>query len=200
MPVTAAIDSAERNAAKALEERKAASKRALERLKGAPIEKQFKALGDTKELEPEHQLELRASLEARVEKAEKEAEKERQKSSAPVSAGFASRFKIWRSRLRYRVVPIAIKSLIGVAFLAAVCVAYARTPRDVVVSRYGKDVAWTWTLNGVPFDGVFSIRTTYARMRINGTDSTIRQWYSGVGYAEAVVPNDALAPFTGLPQ
>ena len=185
MPVDEEIAAARAEDESARKERLAASKKLLDSLKRAAAKKQFEAIGGESGLEPEHRRELIAHIDATTTPQETP-------KVAPIAGGVATPFEIWRSRLRYRIVPVAVKAFVGLAFVGALGVAYLRTPDDLVVSAYENDVAYTWTFNGRQYAGPLRVRHPYARMSVGAQQSVIRDWLPSLGYAQAVVSNEAL--------
>lgn len=188
------------DAAKALEQRYAAAAQAateaatfvaevsskhLTGLLRASLEKRFAALAETGSvLTPDDRAKLLASLKGQA------------APSRPISATTASRWAIFRSRLPYRVVPIAIRAFSGVAFLGLGLLAWHRTPEQWVTIKDTKAATTQWRLP----DGTMMARspttdTRYALLRRDGQIGVVRAWLPGRGYAEARVPIDDLQAF-----
>jgi hypothetical protein len=148
------------------------------------VSKQFSAFEDDKDLLPEDRRRLREHLESLTSSHSGE------RAVAP-AVGTASRFEIWRSRLRYRLVPVATKAVVSAIFVISFAVAAWRTPQDWVASRNNRDVVWT--LNGAQYEAPLVAGRTYPRMRSEADQSTIRDWVPRVGYAETTIPTEWLS-------
>ena len=102
-----------------------------------------------------------------------------------IVATMASRLEIWRSRLPYRVFPMAV---LGISFAAAVVLAataYHHTPQEWVtvttsqvfsVQASGPD-GYALALDVSPGE-------RFALMRIENGQGILRYWLAGQGYAE----------------
>lgn len=185
------------DAAKALEQRYAAAAKAateavtlvaeasakhLAGLLRSSTETRFAALAETGSvLTPDDRAKLLASLKGQA------------APSRPISATTASRWAIFRSRLPYRVVPIAIKAFSGVAFVGLGLLAWHRTPEQWVTIKNTKAPTTQWRLpEGAMISGPPSTDTRYALLRYDGTTGVLRAWLPGRGYAEARLPIDDL--------
>lgn len=108
-----------------------------------------------------------------------------------VSAGTASRWVIFRSRLPYRRRALLLTGL-GVAWaISAGLVAWSNTPLAQVKSVFPQDVAAVFTLaNGVVVGDRLTPREAYGLVRNANGEAVLRKWIPGVGYAQARVPAD----------
>lgn len=181
------------DAAKALEQRYAAagksateaatyvaeaSAKHLAGLLRSSTEKRFAALAEAGSvLTPDDRAKLLASLKGQA------------APSRPISATTASRWAIFRSRLPYRVVPIAIKTFSVIALLGLVLLAWGRTLEQWVTIKNTKASTTQWRLpEGPMISGPPSTDIRYALLRRDGEIGVIRAWLPGRGYAEARVP------------
>ena len=114
-----------------------------------------------------------------------------------ITAGTASRWAIFRSRLPYRVQPLVLGGLAVAGGITALLVARSHTPEGIVASSYSQNLQVAFTLpNGTlaldPFEdnrpyGLDAGRS-YALVRQENGEAVLRQWVPGIGYAEAHVP------------
>ncbi len=157
------------------------SRAALDRLLARPADTRFAALEDgAPQLLPEHRRELLSSLRA----ADDAAEAPRIRAAVPR----ATRFEVWRGRLPFQARRLVRDGLLGLCFVAAVGLAYRRTPVSWVEIQGTQDIAASWVMpdGRVVGDRLVAGRA-YAMMRIVGTMAELREWRSGNGYAEARV-------------
>lgn len=174
----------EAEAASAAVER--ASKERLEVLKRAAPSEQFRAFeSDDGQLTPEHRRALLKHL------------RETPAKTVSVAATTATRLEIWRSRLPYRAVPIAVTGLaIGMAavlfFLAS-----RNTPRRAVQIANAEDlvgVTWTGPDGRRLFDDRLIAGRRYGLVNEDDGGAILRDWRPGHGYAVANIPKTYLVP------
>ncbi|WP_158809657.1 hypothetical protein [Beijerinckia sp. L45] len=180
--VTAQYAAAEAQAAAARKAdaaaKREASKKALDRLLKKPMSERFESIADPKlALTPAHRRELVRSLENAVPE------------QRAIIATTASRFEIWRARLPYRVIPLAMAGAVIIALFASAVTAYRHTPKQWVVIDSTEPVRVDWTSP----EGLMSSETAapgskYVLARIEGNVAILRYWVSGTGYAEGRVP------------
>lgn len=155
----------------------AASKRHLDGLLKAKPEARFSALAEASSpLTPEDRGRLLQSLRGQAQPVR------------PITAATASGFAIWRSRLPYRVVPMAMWGIILVAGLGLVGLARHRTPEGSVTIAAREAMPTRWQLpDGGGLDGILRPGERYALVRWEGEVGRLRKWYPGYGYAETLV-------------
>ncbi|APX85908.1 hypothetical protein BV511_15065 [Methylorubrum extorquens] len=111
----------------------------------------------------------------------------------PISAGTASRWAIFRSRLPYRIVPITIKALSAVAVVGLGLLAWHRTPEQWVSIRASIASNTQWRLpEGTVMTGAPTTDARFALLRRDSRIGVVRAWLPGRGYAEARVAIDDL--------
>lgn len=169
----AAIEAAEAASAHVTD----ASNRHLAKLLRASSEAKFKALAEASSpLTPEDRGKLLQSLNGQS------------PPSRPVTAATASRLAIWRSRLPYRIVPLAVRGLILVAGLSLGLLAWHRTPERWMTIASQQVLSTRWQLpNGETIDGTLKPGERYVLVRREGEAGFLRSWYPGRGYAETRV-------------
>lgn len=155
----------------------AASKRHLDGLLNSKPEARFSALAETSSpLTPEDRGRLLQSLRGRGQPAR------------PITAATASRLAIWRSRLPYRVVPVAMWGITLVAGLWLVLLAWHRTPEGSVTIAGRDTLSTRWQLpDGGALEGILRPGERYVLVRWEGQVGRLRKWYSERGYAETLV-------------
>ena len=110
-----------------------------------------------------------------------------------IVATMASRLEIWRSRLPYRVFPMAV---LGISFAVAVflaATAYRHTPQEWVAVATSQ----TFSIQASGPDGYtrdldVSPGERYALIRVEGGQGILRYWLPGQGYAEFRLPVENL--------
>lgn len=154
-----------------------ASKRHLDGLLRAKPEARFSALAElSSPLTPEDRARLLQSLRGQNQPAR------------PITAATASRLAIWRSRLPYRIVPVAMWSLTLVAGLGLVGLARHRTPEGSVTITGREAMTTRWQLpDGGALEGILRPGERYVLVRWEGPVGRLRKWYPGYGYAETLV-------------
>jgi hypothetical protein len=155
----------------------AASKRHLDGLLKAKPEARFSALAEASSpLTPEDRGRLLQSLRGQSQP------------TRPITAATASGFAIWRSRLPYRVAPMAMWGLTLVAGLGLVSLARHRTPEGAVTIAAREALVTRWQLpDGGTVDGILRPGERYALVRWEGQLGRLRKWYPGYGYAQTLV-------------
>lgn len=174
------VSDARRDAKQAKADVEAVSRRRLDELKRRSVEDRFKALGENApELLPQHRRELLRTLQG-----------QEIARSVPINAGFASRWELFRARLPYRVVPLALIGFTSVIGIGLVQLSRTRTPAYWVVSRYTEPVQATFTLSTgqLAFDRL-EPGERYAVLPRDAGTANLRRWVPGTGYATAQVPS-----------
>ncbi|MGX9984670.1 hypothetical protein [Methylobacterium fujisawaense] len=170
---------AARQAAKAAEDAvRQASARHLADLLRAKPEVRFAALVDNVSiLTPEDRTQLLTSMRGGA------------PPSRPILAGTASHWAIWRSRLPYRAVALAVRGLLLVAGLGLGALAWHHTPERWVSIAGDRDLSsrWQWP-GGQITEGVLRPGEHYLLVRRDGEVGLLRHWSAEYGYAEIRVP------------
>ena len=190
MPVENARAAARQAREKSDKERESESEKELKRLLQRSPSEQLDALDSNEILIPEQRRKLVEHLEGLISGP---------KALETVSAAMATWWEVWLSRLPYRIVSWTAKGLVISAFAAAALVAYARTPKDMVVSVYDEDMKLKWTFNGEEFADVLHARQAYGRMAISGDWSQLRVWEPSLGYRTIWSPNSYVKPLNKSP-
>ena len=169
----AAIQAAEAAAAHVTD----ASGQPLSKLPRASPQAKFKALAEASSpLTPEDRGKLLQSLNGHS------------PPSRPITAATASRLAIWRSRLPYRIVPLAMRGLILVTGLGLGLLAWHRTPERWMKITGQEVLSTRWQLpNGEIIEGILKPGERYVLVRREGKIGLLRSWYPGRGYAETRV-------------
>lgn len=109
--------------------------------------------------------------------------------SRPILAGTASRWAIWRSRLPYRTVAVAVRGLLLLAGLGLGALAWHRTPERWVSLAGDKvlNTRWQWPGSQIT-EGVLRPGERYVLVRREGEVGLLRHWSAEYGYAETRVP------------
>jgi len=106
-----------------------------------------------------------------------------------VTAKTASRWAIWRARLRYNVASLMV---VGASVVIAGCLFLAArqsTPEQWVMSAYPQDILATWRFANGGFAGdQLQAQRRYLLYRRKGDQGVLRQWAPAMGYAETRVP------------
>jgi len=157
---------------------KKASRVELDRLLALPVDDRFAALAKPDlPLTDAHRRELVRSV------------KETRPPKSPIAINTATKWAIWRSRLRFRVFSVASITagliVVGGHFL----VALNQTPKQLVESAFDYDVQGNWRIS----DGrVFAIPikpgVRYQLVRIEAEYGDLRLWSPPFGYGEMRVP------------
>ena len=106
-----------------------------------------------------------------------------------ITGGTATRWAIFRSRLRYRKRPLILSGLALGWALVAVVVAWSNTPVGTVVSVYPQNVAVVFKLqNGFVAADQMVPNQSYGLVRQGNGEAVLRRWIPGLGDAEAHVP------------
>ncbi len=111
-----------------------------------------------------------------------------------IDVGFASRFEVFRSRLRYRSWTFIVSGILLAAVVASFAVALMRTPR-MWVEVVGPSFQKTSVLHpdGSKTDEtIYPSSERYQLMRIEGDVALLRKWVAGSGYEYFSVPVEAL--------
>ena len=110
-----------------------------------------------------------------------------------ISGGTAGRWTLIRSRLRYRVGPLAIAGLLVLTGASSLILARANTPIAMVMSDASQDLPVLFRLKDgqVAFD-TLEASTRYALVRQENGTAVLRRWKPWVGYAEVQVPVEAV--------
>ena len=145
-------------------------------LRGGP-EARFAALADPAScLTPEHRGQLLASLRGQAAPAR------------PISAATASWWAIWRSRLPYRVVPLALRGIGAAALIGLGLLAWHRTPAGWVTITGRQALLAPWQLpDGSRSETTLTPGQHYPLVRWEGEVGILRLWLPGRGYAETRV-------------
>lgn len=160
-----------------------ASSKLLASLKRQSVEKRFAAFESAgKTLTAEDRRELLKSI--------KDSEPA---TRSTVSANTASRFAIWQSGLRYRVVTLASMALMGTLVVIGLAVASARTPDYAVASVYTYPVATEFrSPSGTIYANTMQPGQRYVAIGQSAGQTRLRLWVPRQGYAIASVPSEWL--------
>jgi hypothetical protein len=108
-----------------------------------------------------------------------------------ITGGTATRWALFRSRLRYRKRPLILSGLTLGWALVVIVVAWSNTPVGTVVSVYPQNVPVVFKLpNGFVAADQMVPNQPYGLVRQGNGEAVLRQWIPGLGYAEAHVPAD----------
>jgi len=110
-----------------------------------------------------------------------------------ISATTATWFEIWRSRLPYRVFPLAVLGISTVAAVVLAVTAYRHTPQEwvSVVASQGFRVQ-ARDPDGYAMAQDVSPGDRFALMRVENGQGTLRRWLTGQGYAVFQLPVENL--------
>ncbi|KMO35577.1 hypothetical protein [Methylobacterium aquaticum] len=161
------------------------SKAALDRLIQRPAGDRFAALENgAPQLLPEHRLELLRSVRL--------ASGQTAPAARPV-VGHASAWAVWRGRLPFQAGRLTRDALLTGCALAALVVAWWRTPEAWIEIRSDRDVAASWIMpDGRPGGDRLVAGRAYGLMRRANNMAELRDWHPGVGYAVTQVPVEGL--------
>lgn len=154
----------------------------LQRLLGRSPEQRFAALeAEAKNLTDGDRRALLRSLQGGAQPARQ------------ITAATASPWAVWRSRLPYNVVPLAIGAFSILLGIALLWVAVSRTPDRVAIAVVKSDTAFRWQLPGGGTSAdVIRPGQRYTVVQTTRDKVLIRGWVAGTGYAHAEIPAEWL--------
>lgn len=158
------------------------SRRLADRLIAGAAEARFNALSDRDlRLTPTDRRRILGSLTGRM------------PPRRVIPGGTAGRWTLIRSRLRYRVIPLAVAGVMVLMAASSLILARASTPIAMVLSNASQDLQVPFRLKDgqIAFD-TLEANTPYALVRQENGIAVLRRWKPGVGYAEAQVPVEAV--------
>lgn len=116
------------------------------------------------------------------------------KAERQIVGGFASSLEMWRSRLRYKLLPAVVSVLALIAIVVLGAVAYSHTPIDEVIVVGPMD----WKVDIRHANGTLTRETikpgaeSYGVMKYDGNLAVIRRWVDNEGYETFSLPIDTL--------
>jgi hypothetical protein len=178
----ARYDAAKGDAARAAKEdsdvKRAESKLLLDGLLRKSVAERFRAVADSgPKLFRVHRRELMRSLQSEA------------PAKRTIAAATASRFEIWRSRLRHRRFALAMVGFAVVTILILGVTAYRHTPQRWVTVKSEQDLPVSWVgLDGETSNGTIKPESRYVLSRIEGDLGVLQIWVANRGYLEIRLP------------
>lgn len=107
-----------------------------------------------------------------------------------IDVGFASRFEVFRARMRYRMVPMIVGCTLLALLATLSWIAFARTPmmRVYVVGQADWVARVTHPDGTVTEDTIRPGAEKYELMDVQGEYGRLRKWVSGSGYDRFYLP------------